>query len=399
MLNRFSCIFLAVTISVGLLSGCGGAATSNAGNNSVNPQPSYQRVLPISGAVVYFTQGEHTWDNNPGILSSIDVAPSSDSENAVAPVSGNIIAMGNEKDRNDVLHSIVKIQESSTDMIFEVMHIDKYSGDISVGKTVKARDVIGKPSLEVPKGGSTTGVHIHLTLRDKNGNPIAIKGYEFSGWKVDGKNMTKQGEATRIENTIHTNSGINRNDLTQDFGKAVIGASSIGSSTLNQGRQPFKKNPEDLYRSLITTPFGKDLPSGMTIIGSPIAFPDISKMTAGSSPFSAGTLMIQIDDEQSNSVKGRNVPNIVATLIVQSNNQSAAAVYAKTAEANEGTKAIKDFPYDSKLTSSTGGYSLNACIENVNLSIGVYGVDMKVVEQRTIDLTKAMLKHLQNIGN
>lgn len=165
-----------------------------------------ERILPLSGAV-YFTQGAHSSDGSPtGVKSGIDLAPTRivnctlgtravvEEQIARATASGIITIVGNDRDTNDPNHSIVEIQEDGTGLRFGVMHLSKLLDHIQVGGRVSAGFLIGKSSCEVPKGGKTTGVHLHQYVKDKNGNYLPINGLTFSGWTIQGDIMTKGGE-------------------------------------------------------------------------------------------------------------------------------------------------------------------------------------------------------------
>lgn len=167
------------------------------------------------------------------------------------------------------------------------------------------------------------------------------------------------------------------------------------------------KKPEDLYHTLTSAPLKKDLPSGMSVIGNPMAvssseiYNNMAKSFGGSlQPFSGGSIFISIDDERSNPVKGQGYPNISLTLTVFTNNQDAQATYNKSATQNEQTRPMTNFPYVAVIQGPINGmYSGTAYIENVVVGFTIRGNDMKVVEQRAIALMQTMPKLLQNAGN
>jgi len=212
-LRRFT-VLPTVAVLVLLASACGGRGGND---NSLPPEsrPSQppvagdaNRVLPLSGDV-FLTQGPHAWDDGNGTKSSLDFAPrrivdcpagariTVDEQDAVASVSGTIVVVGDQENRNDQKHSIIEIQEDGTGLRFEHMHLDKFLPNVRIGNKVRARDPIAKPSCEVPKGGRTTGIHEHIDIKDPNGNYIPINGLTFSGWTISGNTMTKPGEETR----------------------------------------------------------------------------------------------------------------------------------------------------------------------------------------------------------
>ncbi|MBI2018223.1 hypothetical protein HYS96_00815 [Candidatus Daviesbacteria bacterium] len=156
---------------------------------------------------VYFTQGTHPSDgSSTGIKSGIDLAPKRvvncalgtkalvEEQAALATASGILTIVGNEKDANDPNHSIVEIQESGTGLRFGLMHLSQLPDHVQVGGRVLAGAPIGKSSCEVPKGGKTTGVHLHQYVKDKTGKYLPINGFTFSGWRVAGDTMTKGNE-------------------------------------------------------------------------------------------------------------------------------------------------------------------------------------------------------------
>lgn len=220
-------------------------ASACSGGEMKKQEEAFPRILPLSGEI-FLTQGAHTNDDSlTGIKSSIDFAPKevkncppearvTVDQPAVATTSGTITIVGNERDRNDPNHSIVEIKEDGTGLRFGTMHLDKMPENIQVGEKIKKGDIIGKPSCEVPKGGQTTGVHIHSYVKDGNDNFVPINGQEISGWKIEGDKMTKKGEKTRIADTRRCATdtacqGI-RNDLlnnpTKTSSKAVLGAAT-----------------------------------------------------------------------------------------------------------------------------------------------------------------------------
>lgn len=226
-------------------------ASACSGGEMKKQEEEFPRILPLSGEL-FLTQGAHANDDSlTGIKSSIDFAPKevkkcppgarvTVDQPAVATTSGIITIVGNERDRNDPNHSIVEIKEDGTGLRFGTMHLDDIDKNVQVGEKVKKGDVIGKPSCEVPKGGQTTGVHIHSYVKDANGSFAPITGQEISGWKIEGDRMTKKGEKDRIANTSRcatdTACGGIRNDLLntpKTSSKAVLGAEKSPNSQIS----------------------------------------------------------------------------------------------------------------------------------------------------------------------
>ena len=151
----------------------------------VTPHPSENGTPPIR-TDWYLSGGPHYDGLSNGQRDSIDVIPAkSVSCPGGAPltespfpsvIDGQVISVGNENNKNDSQHSVVEIK-ATTGEIVEIMHLADIK--VKVGQTVKAGDSLGDPSCEFPPGGSTTGEHIHIAIRDSNNNPIPIEGTVF----------------------------------------------------------------------------------------------------------------------------------------------------------------------------------------------------------------------------
>lgn len=177
-------------------------------------------------------QGPHETYKGDGVLSGFDVvppeirpcpSPTPKDRFITASASGTIRKVGREDDPRDPFHSIVIVNHGMYETGY--MHLANIS--VQKGQVVKVGDLLGNPSCEVPPGGRATGVHAH-TFVLKDGKPVPIDEFSFSGWRADydEKNargvFMKEGEVTRIadkgrcgpdEATIKNCGGI-RNDIT-----------------------------------------------------------------------------------------------------------------------------------------------------------------------------------------
>ncbi|MEK7517408.1 MAG: M23 family metallopeptidase, partial [Patescibacteria group bacterium] len=151
------------------------------------------------------------------------------------------------------------------------------------------------------------------------------------------------------------------------------------------------KSPEELYRALASTPLTKDLPSGMSVIGNPLATSSSERSNEIAKsfgqplqPFSRGTVYIMIDDEDSNLIKGQGYPNVMLFFNVFASEQAAQDAYNEIiAKQNEQTRPIKNFPYNAVIQGpGYSAYSGAAQIEYVLVTSTVIGNNMKVSEKR-----------------
>lgn len=430
---------LSVTTSL-ILAACGGEKTRNT-QELENKESGYALPFP-KGETWFLTTGPHGDGYSNGVRYAIDIAPPElgrlngqcptdgsrlviDNRVVTASASGEVIAKGDDKNKNDLHHSEVRIKDKNG--LTEIyIHLDNTK--VKVGDKVKQGDPLGNPSCEYPPQGKNTGPHVHVGLM-KDGQAIPIDGVEIGGWTihngVDGKDgtMTKDGEKTRTADIgrYGENSAGIRNDLPNSSNKAVVAGpkdpilpisatvkeAPKSTSSQSEGRISISKNPEDLYHTLASDSLKNGLPSGMSVIGNPTAVNpseihnNMAKMFGGDlQPFSGGTIFIQIDDERSNLVKGHGYPNVLLTLSVFTSSQDAQDAYNKNATQNEQTRAIKNFPYVAVIQGPTYSmYSGTAYIENVLVNFTIVGNDMKAAEQRTIDLMRAMPKVLRDAGN
>lgn len=164
--------------------------------SSQNSQEKFR--LPFSGTW-YLTGGPHYDALSEGVRYGLDFAPPEitpcpsgkfiSPHTVEASASGTVKVVGNEKNHSDKNHSIVEI-EHGNGISTGYMHLK--------GITVKAGDKVtrgaplGKPSCDVPPGGHTTAVHLHLFVK-KDGKPVPIDQFTFSDWVVRSGNNNYQG--------------------------------------------------------------------------------------------------------------------------------------------------------------------------------------------------------------
>lgn len=416
-------------------------------------------ALPFpEGETWFLTSGPHADGFSNGVRYAIDIAPPEggfcppdgrrlaiDSRLVTASASGEVILKGDDKNRKDPHHSEVRIKDRRG-LTQVYIHLDNTK--VQLGSKVSQGQPLGNPSCEYPPGGANTGPHVHVGLM-KDGQAIAIDGTVIGGWTIhngaypkDGT-MTKPGERTRTADPgrFADKSDPFRNDLPNKNGKgqAVVAFSKdpippiSGQVTEKKIEAPtptptptavptpkptetpkpvekkisISKKPEDMYHTLASAPLSKYLPSGMSVIGNPNAVSsseianNLGKMFGATpQPFSGGSIFIDIDDERSNPVKGKGYSNVSLQIAIFTNNQNAQDTYNKIVIQNEQTRLITNFPYPAVIQGPINGmYSGTAHIENVLVGFTIRGNDMKIVEQRTMDLTKAMPKLLQEAGN
>lgn len=174
---------------------------------------SLENFLPIKG-LSRLTGGPHDSFLKGGIRDAFDAAPNVqigcspgvrkvlDEPMVVASASGTVKKVGNEKNRNDPDHSIVEIQKDDGSIVGAV-HLDQIQ--VSVEDKVRGGEtVIGKVSCEVPKGGYTEAMHVHVYLRDKNGKQIPIEGHTFSGHTIHAAAKESDGTMVREDGQVIT---------------------------------------------------------------------------------------------------------------------------------------------------------------------------------------------------
>lgn len=195
-----------------LVSGCssGGVINQEQVNNSNTNQLSGLELPFPSNESWYYTGGPHYDGLSNGVRYAVDFAPPEVvncplgqpllNRVVTASASGEIVVAGNP-DKNSQEHSVVVIKANNGDDI-GVMHLDNIK--VSKGKKVNTGDPLGNPSCEVPPGGHSGGIHIHVFKGDSKGNPLSIEGTIFSGWKVGATDGNYQGVMTKDGETMRT---------------------------------------------------------------------------------------------------------------------------------------------------------------------------------------------------
>lgn len=196
-------------------------ATAKAGSTTISKN-SRGLISPLQGSGYYLrgpfddTPGPHNSNlDRHGPRNGIDVATAEvvgcpvatednlaslplitvQSQKAVAPVSGEIVTVGNEKNRKDPDHSKVEIQTNGG-LRVGLMHLANFTGAVTVGSKVEAGTVLGEISCESPYKGYTTGAHTMMYFLDDVGKPFEIVGHTIGGYIInpDGTMTDPQGE-------------------------------------------------------------------------------------------------------------------------------------------------------------------------------------------------------------
>lgn len=224
-----------------IFASCGGEK-NNTQELKNNESSGYSLPFP-EGETWFLTTGPHADGYSNGIKYAIDIAPpelgrlngncptdgsrlSIGNRVVTASASGEVIAKGDDKNRNDLHHSEIRIKDKNG-LTQVYIHLDKTK--VKLGNKVSQGDPLGNPSCEYPPGGANTGPHVHVGLM-KDGQAIPIDGVEIGGWTihngVDDKDgtMTKDGEKTRTADVgrFGENSTGIRNDLPNKSNKAVV---------------------------------------------------------------------------------------------------------------------------------------------------------------------------------
>ena len=217
----------------------GGVGEKNSSPQELeNKASGYSLPFP-EGETWYLTTGPHGDGYSNGIKYAIDIAPPEggfcpedgrkftiDNRVVTASASGEVIAKGDDRNRNDLHHSEIRIKDKNG-LTQVYIHLDNTK--VKLGDKVKQGAPLGNPSCEYPPGGANTGPHVHIGLI-KDGQAIPIDGAVVGGWTIhEGVNgqegtMTKQGEKTRTASTgrYGENSNGIRNDLPNNPNRAVV---------------------------------------------------------------------------------------------------------------------------------------------------------------------------------
>lgn len=239
-------LIIPVTAVLGLIAAaCGGSKNihnpqSETSGKEDDNSSGYELPFP-KGETWFLTGGPHADGLSNGVRYAIDIAPPEGGscptdgsrlviENRIvtASASGQVIVAGDDKNRNDPSHSIVKVKNPNglTEDYIHLANIKVKKGDkISQGAS------LGNPSCEYPPGGRNEGPHVHEGL-EKDGQAIPIDGVVLGEWTIHNQprnydgTMTKTGEKTRTADTGRCADdkvcGGIRNDLPNPSNKTVV---------------------------------------------------------------------------------------------------------------------------------------------------------------------------------
>lgn len=395
--------------------------------------------LPFpKGETWYLTTGPHGDGHSNGVKYAIDIAPPEggfcpedgrkftiDNRIVTASASGEVIAKGDDKNRNDPYHSEIRIKdESGLTQVY--IHLDN-TKKVKVGNKVKQGDPLGNPSCEFPPGGNNTGPHVHIGLM-KDGQAIPIDGVEIGEWTihngVDGKDgtMTKPGEKTRTANVgrYGENSNGIRNDLPNNPNKAVVAvpkspippiSGSIKEKPVSPTLKPtetlkpvvenkvsISKKPEDLFRLLLTTAITPDeLPTGMTARGNSVGNLDATMQTLKA----VGQTNIVIEDSLSTPAKGMPNGGIGYNIFPDSSNAKAAYNLIIAQGSSSRTFDYLNYPVTVSVIPTMFGQQITlvtALVDNIAVTAALINSNQITAETRSIELAKAAIGHLGRVG-
>jgi len=239
-----------------------------------NKESGYALPFP-KGETWFLTGGPHADGLSNGIRYAIDIAPPEEGpcptdgsrlviENRVvtASASGEVIVAGDDKNRSDPSHSMVKVKDTNglTQVYIHLANTQVKKGDkISQGRP------LGNPSCEYPPGGRNEGAHVHEGL-EKDGQAIPIDGVVIGGWTIhnEPKNydgtMKKEGEKIRTADTRRCADdkvcGGIRNDLPNNS-KEVLGAAATPTANVEK---PVEKGWERYNSPNPNLPYRIDYP-------------------------------------------------------------------------------------------------------------------------------------------
>ena len=220
---------------------CSGGADKNSSSQELENRESSGYELPFpKGETWFLTGGPHSDGFSNGIRYAIDIAPPEGGscptdgsrlviENRVvsASASGEVIVAGDDKNRSDPSHSMIKIKDANglTEVYVHAANLKVKKGD-----KVKQDALLGNPSCEFPPGGRNDGAHIHVGL-EKDGQAIPIDGVVIGDWTVHSgetnyNGTVTQGKTVKTADTrrcaTDTACGGIRNDLLNEKGSAKL---------------------------------------------------------------------------------------------------------------------------------------------------------------------------------
>lgn len=220
-----------------VMAGCRSGETPKLPINGVDIKPGSQAeqlfdeeaiILPFPGRQRY-VQGPHNTGLKPdGVKDAIDIAPIENipclpgedkiytKEPVISMVTGEVIKVGNEKDKTDPNHSLVEVQRKSDGLRFGQLHISKIAEGIIVGKQIKAGETIGWAGCTFPLGGRTDLIHSHIYVHHSLGGFLEIVNLseDIAGYKFDlGGNLISPNSEKVIANSGDTKTNILDNDI------------------------------------------------------------------------------------------------------------------------------------------------------------------------------------------
>lgn len=271
-----------------LMSACSGGENKNTQELENKESSDYELPFP-KGETWFLTGGPHTDGLSNGVRYAIDIAPPEvakcptdgsrvviDNRVVAASASGQVIVAGDDKNRSDPSHSMVKVKD--TKGLTEV-YIHLANTKVRKGDKVSQGASLGNPSCEYPPGGRNEGAHIHVGL-EKDGQAIPIDGVVVEGWTIrslpenyDGI-MTKPEEKTRTADVrrckTDTDCGGIRNDLPNNLpNKAAIASpkdpnSQISGSVNEKSVSIAEKPVEKGWNRFTSAKLQIDYPSSWT---------------------------------------------------------------------------------------------------------------------------------------
>ncbi|MCB1028049.1 MAG: M23 family metallopeptidase, partial [Microthrixaceae bacterium] len=155
-----------------------GAQTLNAPEASADP--GWKFPFASSEAYYQYRNPEPHSTNSSGL----DLTPRSAGRTTavLAPFSGKIVAAGRTGTfycsaiGRNTSNPYVAVQDSASGKIIELHHLSRI--DVSRGATVKRGQRLGTSGRE----GCATGVHIHMTLKDRSGRHLSWRGQVIDNW-------------------------------------------------------------------------------------------------------------------------------------------------------------------------------------------------------------------------
>ena len=197
------------------ISGCSssnGSAFLLGGQVASEPNGQDGLGLPFSGTW-YLTGGPHSDGTSNGVRYAVDFAPKEvigcpdgaplTSEEVVAVTAGTVTAVDDGTGASNATRSVVEIT-ASDGLTTGYMHLANIG--VHAGQQVDRGMPLGNPSCEIPKGGDTSGIHLHFYL-ERGGQAVAIAGTVLDGWTVQAAADNYQGSLLKNGQTRTADTG------------------------------------------------------------------------------------------------------------------------------------------------------------------------------------------------